>query len=97
MRQLIDQIRKKTDKAAVMLATVHGSKKVTLVSGLSRQVVELGGDAGDWVKQAAAVVGGGGGGRPDMAQAGGKAPEKLPAALDKARQTIRTMLRPSTG
>ena len=42
--------------------------------------------AGNIVKAAAAVVGGGGGGRPDLAQAGGKDPAKLPQALDKARE-----------
>ena len=39
-------------------------------------------------KAAAAVVGGGGGGRPDMAQAGGKVPEKVEDALAKAFETI---------
>jgi len=33
------------------------------------------------VQEVAKVVGGGGGGRPDLAQAGGKDPEKLDAAL----------------
>ena len=41
------------------------------------------------VKQIASLVGGGGGGRPDMAQAGGSIPEKLDAALEKAREIIR--------
>jgi alanyl-tRNA synthetase len=45
------------------------------------------------VKEVAVVVGGGGGGRPDLAQAGGKHPEQLPAALEKARALIREMLR----
>ena len=40
----------------------------------------------------AAAVGGGGGGRPDLAQAGGKDPAKLPEALQIAKSTIRTML-----
>ena len=93
MRQLIDQVRKKSDNAAVLLATVQGSDKVTLVAGLSRALVDQGASAGQWVKQTAAIVGGGGGGRPDMAQAGGKSPEKLPAALAEARRLIAEMLR----
>ena len=63
-----------------------------LVAGVSRELVEKGVHSGDWVKQAAAVVGGGGGGRPDMAQAGGKNPEKLPEALQKAREAIGKLL-----
>ena len=34
------------------------------------------------------LVGGGGGGRPDMAQAGGKKPEGVQAALDKAVEVL---------
>jgi alanyl-tRNA synthetase len=36
------------------------------------------------VKTVAPVVGGGGGGKPNLAQAGGKQPEKLPDALKTA-------------
>ena len=48
--------------------------------------------AGAIVKIAAAVVGGGGGGRDNMAQAGGKDPEKLPEALAAARAEIERAL-----
>jgi len=41
------------------------------------------------VRAAATVAGGGGGGRPEMAQAGGKEPEKLPAALEQAVEVVR--------
>ena len=92
MRQLIDQIRKKVDSSAILLAASDGSSKVTLVAGVSRDLVERGASAGNWVKEVAPVVGGGGGGKPDMAQAGGKSPENLPQALEKARQVIETML-----
>jgi alanyl-tRNA synthetase len=92
MRQLIDQIRKKAEKSAVLLASAQGSDKVTLVAGLSRTLVDRGFSAGAWVKQVAVVVGGGGGGRPDMAQAGGKRPEQLPSALEEARRLMRDMI-----
>jgi alanyl-tRNA synthetase len=49
--------------------------------------------AADVVRAAAAIVGGGGGGRPTMARAGGTAPDKLPEALEKARELIVTALR----
>jgi alanyl-tRNA synthetase len=40
--------------------------------------------AGNIIKQLAPMVGGGGGGRPDFAQAGGKDPSRLDAALAAA-------------
>ena len=92
MRQLIDQIRKKSSPSAIFLATTEGEGKVVLVAGITRDLVEKGLSAGNWVRDVAPVVGGGGGGKPDLAQAGGKQPEKLAEALDKARQVARSML-----
>ena len=92
MRQLIDQIRKKTSPSAVFLATTEGENKVVLVAGVSRDLVDQGVSAGNWVRDVAPVVGGGGGGKPDLAQAGGKHPEKLPDALAKAKEVARAML-----
>ena len=92
MRGWIDQIRKKMDSpTAVLLAAIQG-EKVLLVGGLSRDLVDRGLKAGDWVGAAATAVGGGGGGRPDMAQAGGKDPSKLPAALEAAKEAMRQQL-----
>ena len=93
MRQLIDQIRQKQPLSAVLLATTQGEDKVTLVAGISKQLQERGLSAGKWIGPVAAAVGGGGGGRPDLAQAGGKDPAKLPAALDIANKTIAEMLK----
>jgi len=92
MREIIDKIRHKTSASAVLLAGRQDEGKVRMVAGLSRELVKRGLDATKWVKSAAAIVGGGGGGRPDMAQAGGKDPEKLPHALEAARQAIQQML-----
>jgi alanyl-tRNA synthetase len=97
MRQLIDQIRKKSPQAAVLLASAQGADKVTVVAGLTRAVTDLGADAGRWVRQVAAVLGGGGGGRADMAQAGGRFPDKLPEALAEAERIIRNVLEGTRG
>jgi alanyl-tRNA synthetase len=91
MRQLIDQVRKKVAPSAVLLASAQGDKAL-LVAGLSRELVAKGADAGRWLKETAPIVGGSGGGKPDLAQAGGKEPAKLPEALAKAREVIREML-----
>ena len=92
MRGWIDQIRKKSAApSAVLLAAVQGDK-VLLVGGLSKDLVDRGLKAGDWVGAAAKTLGGGGGGRPDMAQAGGKDPSKLPQAIEEAKISMREQL-----
>jgi alanyl-tRNA synthetase len=48
--------------------------------------------AGDLVNHVAQQVGGKGGGRPDMAQAGGTDPSKLPAALESVRPWVEQRL-----
>jgi alanyl-tRNA synthetase len=92
MRQLIDQIRKKCDSVAILLAAGQEDGKVTLVAGITRDLMDRGLSAGKWVSEVAPVVGGGGGGKPDMAQAGGKDASQLPAALEQARRSIAQML-----
>jgi alanyl-tRNA synthetase len=84
LRQLIDQIRKKTNPVAVFFATSPGPGKVMMIAGLSRDLVERGIKAGDWIKAVAPIVGGNGGGKPDLAQAGGKNPEKIEQAVQEA-------------
>lgn len=92
MRQLIDQIRQKVALSAILLASVEGDDKVTLVAGISKELQSRGGHAGNWIKPVAQALGGGGGGRPDLAQAGGKEPGRLPDALEVARQKIAEMI-----
>lgn len=93
MREMIDQLRRKAAPVAIMLANrQEEEKKVTLMGGLSRDLVERGLDAVKWVRTTAKVVEGGGGGRPDMAQAGGKLLDKLPEALELARHEIEKLL-----
>jgi alanyl-tRNA synthetase len=87
LRDLADQLRQKLGDAVVMLGS-ESDGRVHLVANVAPAVVERGVRAGDLVKTAAPVVGGGGGGRDTMAQAGGRDPEKLPAALDLAFDTI---------
>ncbi len=87
LRGAIDWVRNKTTASAVLLATVEDGK-VTMIAGMSRDVVERGVKAGDLIKEICPLVGGKGGGRPDMAQGGGNDPKGLPKALDRARVWI---------
>ena len=92
MRQLIDVMRRKRETGLAVLLAVAAEGKVQLVAGFSKDLIDRGLHAGNWLKEVAPVVGGGGGGRPDLAQAGGKSPEQIPAALEKARETVRGKL-----
>ena len=89
----MDVFRAKRPEAATMLfAASEVEAKVSIVAGVPKDLIAKGLKAGDWVKQAAQVCGGGGGGRPDMAQAGGKNPEKVDEAITKAREFAQSLL-----
>ncbi len=92
MRQWIDQIRKRSAEPVAVLLANRSEDKVTLIAGLSQSLVERGLSAGKWITPVAESVGGGGGGKPDLAQAGGKMPGNLPAALRIAKETWYSML-----
>ena len=80
LRDTLDQLKNKLGTSAIVLAAVNGDK-ISLVAGVSKDATDRV-KAGDLVNSVASQVGGKGGGRPDMAQAGGDNPEKLPAALE---------------
>ncbi len=79
LRENLDRLKDKLAPAVVLLASVQGDK-VNLVAGVSKAETSRF-KAGELVNFVAQQVGGKGGGRPDMAQAGGKDPAGLPAAL----------------
>jgi alanyl-tRNA synthetase len=82
MRALADQLRDKLKSGVVALGAATGDGKVSLLVVVTKDLTgRL--KAGDLIKTMAAEVGGTGGGRPEMAQAGGKDPSKLDAALEK--------------
>jgi alanyl-tRNA synthetase len=91
LREHIDLLRRKHSPLAALLAA-REEGKVTLVAGITRDLQQKGVDASKWINAAAPLVGGRGGGKPDMAQAGGKDADKLPAALEEARKAIQAML-----
>nr|MDH3074971.1 alanine--tRNA ligase [Bacillus velezensis]MDH3106616.1 alanine--tRNA ligase [Bacillus velezensis]MDH3136115.1 alanine--tRNA ligase [Bacillus velezensis] len=91
LRTMVDDLKAKLGSAVIILGAVQNGK-VNLSAGVTKDLIEKGLHAGKMVKQAAEVCGGGGGGRPDMAQAGGKQPEKLEEALASAEDWIKSVL-----
>jgi alanyl-tRNA synthetase len=92
LADLSDRIKGKLGDPAVVVLGVPGEGKVNLLVAATPGAVERGIKAGDVVKAAAQVVGGGGGGRDNMAQAGGRDPDKLPDALQTAEDAVRRAL-----
>ncbi|MFJ4288940.1 alanine--tRNA ligase [Cupriavidus sp. NPDC089707] len=79
LRETMDKLKDKLQSAAIVLAAVADGK-VSLIAGVTADATGKV-KAGELVNFVAQQVGGKGGGRPDMAQAGGTEPAKLPQAL----------------
>ncbi|MDY6950779.1 MAG: alanine--tRNA ligase [Thermodesulfobacteriota bacterium] len=79
LRDLADHLKAKIKSGIIVLGS-RTDKKASLVVVVTKEHLDRY-HAGNIIKEVAALVGGGGGGRPDMAQAGGSQPEKLPEAL----------------
>lgn len=84
LREIADSLRQRLKSGVVVLASNYNGK-VNLVAAATKDVVEKGVHSGNLIKEVAKITGGGGGGRPDMAQAGGKDPSRIPQALDKVK------------
>ena len=91
LRDLGDQLKDKLGEGVVVLAAVNGGK-VNLLAMATDAAQKAGAHAGNLIKGVAAIVGGGGGGRPNMAQAGGKNPEKVQEAVDAAAGILESQL-----
>jgi alanyl-tRNA synthetase len=87
LRDIADQLKEKLGSGVVVLASA-GANNVNLVASVSPDLTRRY-HAGNIIKELARIVGGGGGGRPDFAQAGGKEPAKIDAALKRAEELIR--------
>jgi alanyl-tRNA synthetase len=92
LRDLADKIRDRIVDGTVVLGSVHAGK-VQLIAMASKNAVSNGVHCGKIIKEVAAITGGGGGGRPDMAQAGGKLPEKLDEAISKVEHILDTLVK----
>ena len=90
LRMTVDKLRDKLRSVAVVLASTAGGK-VTLIAGVTPDLTGKV-KAGELVNFVAQQVGGKGGGRPDMAQAGGTEPEKLPVALASVSAWVESKL-----
>ncbi len=90
MRTLVDQLRDKIGSGVVVLGSATDGN-VSLIVGVTKDLTSRI-QAGKVIGPVAKKVGGKGGGRPDLAEAGGKDPGMLDAALSEAYGVVQALL-----
>lgn len=90
LRSISDQIRDKVGSGVIALGSAQDGKVSLLVVVTKDWTQRI--KAGDLIKDLAKDVGGSGGGRPEMAQAGGKNPERLRETLEKVFQLVESRI-----
>ncbi|MFQ5839543.1 MAG: alanine--tRNA ligase [Candidatus Methylomirabilales bacterium] len=95
LRDLADRLRTKIGSGVIVLGAIEDGK-VNWVAGVTS---DLTGQihAGRLIKEVAKITEGGGGGRPDLAEAGGKAPSKIDQALHDVPLLLRRVLKAGVG
>lgn len=91
LRDLGDQLKEKLGDGVVVIASANAGK-VCLMATATQGAMDKGAHAGNLIKAIAGLVGGGGGGRPNMAQAGGKNPDGIDDAINKAKEVLEEQL-----
>ena len=86
LRTSMDRLKDQLQSGVILLATIEGNK-VLLVTGVTKDLTNKV-KAGELIQQVTKLIDGKGGGRPDMAQGGGNSPEKLPAAIQAAKEWL---------
>jgi len=92
LREMADWFRDRFKSGVAVLGAVKDGKPI-IVAAVTEDLIARGLKAGDLVREVAKVVGGGGGGRADMAQAGGRNPDKLGEALATVRSLVEASLK----
>jgi len=86
LRELADRLRQQIGSGVIVLGSARGDRAL-LLAAVTKDLTKKY-HAGNIIKQIAPLIGGGGGGKPDMAQAGGKDPANLGAALEAVYQLV---------
>ena len=91
LRDLGDSLKEKLGEGVVVLLS-NQDGKVNMIVMATDGAMAKGAHAGNLIKGIAALVGGGGGGRPNMAQAGGKNPAGIKAAMEEAVKVLESQI-----
>ena len=90
LRNLSDTLRAKVKSGVVVVGTIAEGKTSVIVGVTPDLAKRL--PASQIAGRVGKALGGSGGGKPDLAQAGGKSPEQLPAGLKAAAEAVRDLL-----
>lgn len=90
LREVCEKVRDKAPNSVVVLMSAKDGKAI-ICAMATKDAVAKGAHCGKIIKEVSAVLGGGGGGRPDMAQAGGKSPEKIKEAIEVAYKMVESL------
>jgi alanyl-tRNA synthetase len=91
LRTLVDNLKQKLGEGVVVLASAQPEGKVALIAGVTPGLIKRI-QAGKLVGAVAKLVGGSGGGKPEIAEAGGKDPSQIDAALQAAPGIVGELL-----
>ena len=92
LRRLVDEIKNRLESGVVALAAVTGNEVAFVVGVTSDLVKDRGLHAGKIISELTQLADGRGGGRPELAQGGGKNPNKVNAAIDMAGEIVKKQL-----
>lgn len=87
LRTCADQVMDRLKSAIIVLGTKISDRCQVFIK-VSPDLIPSGYAANNMVKIIAPIIEGSGGGKPDSAQAGGKAPQKLTEALNELRSSL---------
>ncbi len=87
LRIVCEKVRDKVEDSLVLLMS-SSTGKVAICAMATKGAVAKGAHCGKLIKEISTILGGGGGGRPDMAQAGGKLPEKIQQAIEESYKIV---------
>jgi alanyl-tRNA synthetase len=96
LRDLSDRLRQQQGADGAIVASTDDGQAYVVVN-FAESLVEKGLDASQLVRELGKHIGGGGGGRPTLAEAGGRNPDGVQAALDAGRKAIADAEKSSRG
>ena len=92
LRRLVDELKTRLESGVIALAAVSGNEVAFVVGVTSDLVKQRGLHAGKIISELTELAGGRGGGRPELAQGGGKEPNKVEGAISKTSEIVKQHL-----